>query len=195
MDVRVWSDGHRSFWRCDAGSVGVLRLEWRGICGACRFVPRSWSASVYSSKAYDYLGALWEILRVIVATYIGQGMDDHPDCVSTCTPLQNQLCYATWVTYTCVALLLRRPFLAIESCFVHLWRNQVVDHFKLKSRDSVFGWKFIKDFPSSHIHKWKRFGPGFFWCITVFFFKLFDFCLCNVLVLCHYFLSTSVSLF
>ena len=24
-----------------AGSVGVLRLEWRGICGACRFVPRS----------------------------------------------------------------------------------------------------------------------------------------------------------
>ena len=24
-----------------AGSVGVLRLEWRGIWGACRFVPRS----------------------------------------------------------------------------------------------------------------------------------------------------------
>ena len=54
-------------------------------------------------------------------------MDDHPDCVSTCTPLQNQLCYAPWVTYTWVALLLRRPFLAIDSCFVHLWRNQVVD--------------------------------------------------------------------
>ena len=65
-------------------------------------------------------------------------MDDHPDCVSTCTPLQNQLCYATWVTYTWVALLLRRPFLAIELCFVHLWRNQVGDHFKLKSRDGVF---------------------------------------------------------
>ena len=31
------------------------------------------------------------------------------------------------------------------------------------------GWKFIKDFPSSHIHKWKRFGPGFLWCITIFF--------------------------
>ena len=32
-----------------------------------------------------------------------------------------------------------------------------------------FGWKFIKDFPSSHIHKWKRFGPGLFWCRTIFF--------------------------
>ena len=114
-------------------------------------------------------------------------MDDHPDCVSTCTPLQNQLCYATWVTYTWVALLLRRPFLAIESCFVHLWRNQVVDHFKLKRRDGVFGWKFIKDFSSLHIHKWKRFGPGLFWCITVFFFKLFNVCLCNVLVPCYKF--------
>ena len=57
-------------------------------------------------------------------------MDNHPDCVSTCTPLQNQLWYTTWVTYTWVALLLRRPFLAIEWCFVHLWRNKVVDHFK-----------------------------------------------------------------
>ena len=36
MDVRVWSDRHWSFWRCGAGSLGVLRLEWRGICGACR---------------------------------------------------------------------------------------------------------------------------------------------------------------
>ena len=53
-----------------AGSVGVLRLQWTGICGACRFVPRSWSASVYSSKTYDYLGALWEILRVNVATLL-----------------------------------------------------------------------------------------------------------------------------
>ena len=51
-----------------AGSVGVLRLEWRRICGSCRFAPRSWSASVYSSKTYDYLGALWEIQRVNVAT-------------------------------------------------------------------------------------------------------------------------------
>ena len=160
MDVRVWSDSHRSFWRCGAGSVGVLRLEWRGICGACRFVPRSWSASVYSSKAYDYLGALWEILRVNVATYVGQGMDDHPDCVSTCTPLQNQLCYATWVTYTWVALLLRRPFFAIESCFVHLWRNQVVDHFKLKSRDSVFWmevYQRLSEFAHTQMEKvWSR---------------------------------------
>ena len=69
MDVRVWSDRHW-FWRCGAGSVGVLRLEWRGICGACRFVSRSWSASVYSSKTYDYLGALREILRVNVATLL-----------------------------------------------------------------------------------------------------------------------------
>ena len=68
MDVRVWSDRHWSFWRCGAGSVGVLRLEWRRICGSCRFAPRSWSASVYSSKTYDYLGALWEIQRVNVAT-------------------------------------------------------------------------------------------------------------------------------
>ena len=136
MDVRVWSDGHRSFWRCGAGSVGVLRLEWRGICGACRFVPRSWSAGVYSSKAYDYLGALWEILRVNVATYIGQGMDDHPDCVSTCTPLQNQFCYATWVTYTWVALLLRRPFLAIA--LFTCGGIKVVDHFKLKKQRQCF---------------------------------------------------------
>ena len=28
-------------------------------------------------------------------------------------------------------------------------------------------WKFIKNFPSSHIHKWKTFGPGLFWCITI----------------------------
>ena len=61
-----------------------------------------------------------------------------------------------------------------------------MDHFKLKSRDGVFRWKFIKDFPSSRIHKWKRFGPGLFWCITIFF-KLFDVCLCNVPVLCYYF--------
>ena len=47
-----------------------------------------------------------------------------------------------------------------------------MDHFKLIRRDGVFGWKFIKDFPSSHIHKWKRFGSGLFWCITVFFFKV-----------------------
>ena len=117
-------------------------------------------------------------------------MDDHPDCVSACTPLQNQLCYATWVrlTNTWVSLLLRRPFLAIESCFVHLGRNQVVDHFKLKSEDSVFldGSLSTSDFPSSHIHKWKGFGPGIFWCITIFF-KLFDVCSCNVLVFCYYF--------
>ena len=70
MDVRVWSDRHWSFWRCGAGSVGVFRLEWRGICGACRFVPRSWSASVYSSKTYDYLGALQESLSHMYLTYI-----------------------------------------------------------------------------------------------------------------------------
>ena len=121
-------------------------------------------------------------------------MDDHPDCVSTCTPLQNQLCYATWVTYTWVALLLRRPFLAIESCFVHLWRNQVVDHFKLKRRDGVFGWKFIKHFPSSHIHKWKRFGPGLFWCTTVFFFSYSMFACAMYWFLVITFFSTSVPL-
>ena len=66
----LWSDRQWSFSRRGAGSVGLLRLEWRGICGACRFVPRSWSASVYSSKTYDYLGALWEILRVNVATLL-----------------------------------------------------------------------------------------------------------------------------
>ena len=60
------------------------------------------------------------------------------------------------------------------------------DHPFLKAETVFFGWKFIKDFPSSHIHKWKRFGPGLFWCITIFF-KLFDVCLCNVLVLCYYF--------
>ena len=78
-----------------------------------------------------------------------------------CTPLQNQLCYATWVTYTWVALLLRRPFFAIESCFVHLWRNQVVDHFKLKkSRDSVFWmevYQRLSEFAHTQMEKvWSR---------------------------------------
>ena len=63
----VWSSLiFLALWRW--GSVGVLRLEWRRICGSCRFAPRSWSASVYSSKTNDYLGALWEIQRVNVAT-------------------------------------------------------------------------------------------------------------------------------
>ena len=31
-----------------------------------------------------------------------------------------------------------------------------------KAETVFFGWKFMKDFPSSHIHKWKRFGPGLF---------------------------------
>ena len=44
-----------------------------------------------------------------------------------------------------------------------------MDHFKLKSRDGVFGMEVYQDFPTSHIHKWKRFGPGLFWCITIFF--------------------------
>ena len=44
----------------------------------------------------------------------------------------------------------------------------------------------MKDLPISHIHKWKRFGPGLFWCTTIFF-KLFDVCSFNVLVLCYYF--------
>ena len=182
--MRVWSDRHWSFWCGGAGSVGVLLLEWRGICGACRFVLRSWSASVYSSKSYYYLGALWEILRVNVATLLVKEwmiiltVFQHVlHCkISSVMPLESPTPE--------LRFLLRRPFLAIESCFVHLWRNQVVNHFKLKSRDGVFGWKFIKDFPSSHLHKWKRFGPGLFWCIT-FFFKLFD--VCCVLVLCYYF--------
>ena len=195
MDVRVWSDRHWSFWRCGAGSVGVLRLECGGICGACRFVPRSWSASVYSSTTYDYLGALWEILRVNVATLLV--MDDHPDCVSTCTPLQNQLCYATWVTYTWVALLLRRPFLAIESGFVHpCGRNQVVDHSKLKSRDGVFWMEVyhrLSELAHTQMEKvWSR-------IILVhdnFFLSYSMFACFNALVLCYYFFfSTTVSLF
>ena len=116
-------------------------------------------------------------------------MDDHPDCVSTCTctPLQNKLCYATWVTYTWVALLLRGPFLAIESCFVHLSRNQVVDHFKLKSRDGVFWmevYQRLSEFAHTQMEKvWSR-------IISVhnnFFSKLFHVCLSNVLALCYYF--------
>ena len=87
-------------------------------------------------------------------------MDDHPDCVSACTPLQNQLCNATWVTYTWVALLLRRRFLAVELCFVHLWRNQVVDHFKLESRDGVFWmevYQRLSEFAHTQMEKvWSR---------------------------------------
>ena len=98
-----------------------------------------------------------------------------------------RLCHLSHLHLSCTSA--KKAFLGqwVIACFVHPWRNQVGDHSELKSRDGVFGWKFIKDFRSSHIHKWKRFGPGFFWCITIFF-KLFDVFACfNVLVLCYYF--------
>ena len=165
MDVRVWSDRHWSFWRCGAGSVGVLRLEWRRICGSCRFAPRSWSASVYSSKTYDYLG-----FSVLMSPHhwSRNGWSSWLCFNMYSTAKSALLCHLSHLHLSCTSA--EKVFLGHESCFVHLWRNQVVDHFKLKHRDGVFGWKFIKDFPSSHIHKWKRFGPGLFWCITVFFF-------------------------
>ena len=84
-----------------AGSVGVLRLEWRGICGACRFLPRSWSAGVCSSKSY------------------------------------------------------------------------VVDHFKLKSRDGVFGWKFIKDFSEFAHTQMEKVWSRIILVHNNFFFKVF----------------------
>ena len=46
------------------------------------------------------------------------------------------------------------------------------DHFKLKSRDGVFWWKFIKDFPSSHIHKWKKVWSRIILVHNNFFFKV-----------------------
>ena len=160
MDVRVWSDRHWSFWRCGAGSVGVLRLEWRGICRACRFVPRSWSASVYSSKTYDYLDALWEILRVNIATLLVKEwmiiltvfLHVLHCKISSAMPLESPTPE--------LHFLLRRPFLAIGLCFVHLWRNQVVDHFKLKSRDGVFWmevYQRLSEFAHTQMEKvWSR---------------------------------------
>ena len=62
-----------------------------------------------------------------------------------------------------------------------------MDHFKLKAETVFFGWKFIKDFPSSHIHKWKRLVPGLFWCITIFFKSYSMFACAMGLVLCYYF--------
>ena len=65
-----------------------------------------------------------------------------------------------------------------------------------KQRRCFFGWKFIKDFPSSHIHKWKRFGPGLFWCITHFFLSYSIFaCAMYWFFVITFFFSTSVSLF
>ena len=102
------------------------------------------------------------------------------------------LCHLSHLHLSCTSA---EKFLGHESCFVHLWRNQVVDHFKLKRRDGVFGWKFIKDFPSSRIHKWKRFGPGLFWCITVFFLSYSMFAGAMYWFLVITFFSTSVPLF
>ena len=66
----VWSSLiFLALWRWFCWSF-ALNVECRGICGACRFVSRSWSACVYSSKTYAYLGALWEILRVNGATLL-----------------------------------------------------------------------------------------------------------------------------
>ena len=71
-----------------------------------------------------------------------------------------------------------------------------MDHFKLKSRDGVFWmevYQRLSEFAHTQMEKvWSR-------IILVhnnFFFKLFDVCLCNVLVLLLLlFFSTSVSLF
>ena len=225
MDV-YWRSGHsdrfllqtwcleRPFSRgygcaCLVWSSLILLALWRWFCWSfasgmernMRSFPfcttqLTLSASVYSSNTYDYLGTLWEILRVNVATLLVKEWMTWMCFYMYSTAKSALLCHLSHLYYTWVALLLRRPFLAIESCFVHLWRNQVVDHFKLKSRDGVFGWKFIKDFPSSHIHKWKRFGPGLFWCITIFFFEvtrcLLVQCTGSLLLL---FFSTSVSLY
>ena len=95
MDV-YWRGGHsdrfllqiwcpeRPFSRgygcaCLVWSSLIFLALWRWFCWSFAFrmeknmrilpfLPRSWSASVYSSKTYDYLGALWEIQRVNVAT-------------------------------------------------------------------------------------------------------------------------------
>ena len=47
---------------------------------------------------------------------------------------------------------------------IKLWTIQ-----NYKAEMVSFGLKSIVDFPSSLIHKWERFGPGLFWCITIFF--------------------------
>ena len=62
-----------------------------------------------------------------------------------------------------------------------------MDHFKLKSRDSVFWmevYQRLSEFAHAQMEKvWSR----ILLVHNSFFFKLFDFCLCNVLVLCHSF--------
>ena len=113
-------------------------------------------------------------------------------CVSTCTPLQNQLCFATWVTYTWAALLLRKPFLAIEPRFVHPWKNQVVEHSKLQSRDGVCWievYRGLSEFANTNTQIGKVWSSiilvqnNFFFNVTNSMFACF-----NVLALCFYFL-------
>ena len=59
------------------------------------FVPNSQHAGVKSSKTDEYLGALWEVLRVNVATLLVKewmiNLTEFPR-VSICTPLENRLC-------------------------------------------------------------------------------------------------------
>ena len=72
-----------------------------------------------------------------------------------------------------------------------------MDHFKLKSRDNVFWmevYQRLSEFAHTQMEKvWSR----ILLVHNSFFFKFFDFCLCNVLVLWPslLFFSTSVSLF
>ena len=94
---------------------------------------------------------------------LGQGMDDQPDWVSTCTPLQNQICYATWVTYTWVALLLRRPSWSLSHVLFTRGGIKLLTIQNYKAENVSVGLKSIVDFPSSHTHKWERFDcPGLF---------------------------------
>ena len=101
---------------------------------------------------------------------------------------KNQLCYATWVTYTWVALLLWRPFLAIESGFVHpCGRNQVVDHSKLKSRDGVFWMEVYQRFSKFAHTQVEKVWSRIILVHNNFFLSYSMFACFNVLVFCYYF--------
>ena len=64
-----------------------------------------------------------------------------------------------------------------------------MDHFKLKSRDGVFSsWMEVYQRLSEFTHtQMEKVWSGIILVHNNFFLKLFDVCLCNVLVLCYYF--------
>ena len=64
-----------------------------------------------------------------------------------------------------------------------------------KSRDGVFWMEVYQRLSEFERTQMEKVSSRIILVHNNFFFKLFDVCLCNELVLCYYFFSTSVSLF